>query len=256
MSQPDLSGLRAVARSRRSARPVSLRQCAVRLAAARDQARERRAQRALQDHERDGGVRRVAATRATRPRTIEQPVLINGAAQPARQTVHRGPRATCLAIAVPDVQRRCGHARLGPRPTRCCRRQQSVLPDGVRRGERSRRSAAGAAVPLVSRPGLRKDAGHLAGLALRDRSAGRCARLGLRRRLPLQQGQDRAEPATGGWALTEQYLNLVNTGVINPFGPTASQAALDAAQAATYNGVLTSSRSRSRASTARPRASC
>ncbi len=44
---------------------------------------------------------------------------------------------------------------------------------------------------------------------------------------------------TGGWALTDQYLNLVNTGVINPFGPTASQAALDAAQAANYNGVLT-----------------
>ena len=44
---------------------------------------------------------------------------------------------------------------------------------------------------------------------------------------------------TGGWALTQQYLNLVNTGVINPFGPTSSQAALDAAQAATYNGVLT-----------------
>ena len=42
---------------------------------------------------------------------------------------------------------------------------------------------------------------------------------------------------TGGWALTDQYLNLVNTGVINPFGDTASQAALDAAKAANYYGV-------------------
>ncbi len=46
---------------------------------------------------------------------------------------------------------------------------------------------------------------------------------------------------TGGWTLTDQYLNLLNTGVINPFGPTNSQAALNAANAATYNGVFTSS---------------
>lgn len=43
---------------------------------------------------------------------------------------------------------------------------------------------------------------------------------------------------TGGWALTDQYLNLVNTGVINPFGDTTSMAALDAAKNATYNGVF------------------
>lgn len=42
---------------------------------------------------------------------------------------------------------------------------------------------------------------------------------------------------TQGWALTDKYLNLVNTGVINPFGETTSQAALDAAMDSTYNGV-------------------
>ena len=46
---------------------------------------------------------------------------------------------------------------------------------------------------------------------------------------------------TGGWTLTDQYLNLLNTGVINPFGPTTSQSALAAANAATFNGVFTSS---------------
>ena len=44
---------------------------------------------------------------------------------------------------------------------------------------------------------------------------------------------------TGGWTLTDQYLNLLNTGVINPFGPTTSQAALDAANATTFNGTFT-----------------
>ena len=41
-----------------------------------------------------------------------------------------------------------------------------------------------------------------------------------------------------GWALTNQYLNLLNTGVINPFGPTTDPAALAAATASTYNGVF------------------
>ncbi len=46
---------------------------------------------------------------------------------------------------------------------------------------------------------------------------------------------------TGGWTLTDQYLNLLNTGVINPFGATASQGALDQALATNYNGLLTTS---------------
>ena len=41
-----------------------------------------------------------------------------------------------------------------------------------------------------------------------------------------------------GWTLTDKYLNLVNTGVINPFGPTTDPAALAAAMAANYNGNL------------------
>ena len=41
---------------------------------------------------------------------------------------------------------------------------------------------------------------------------------------------------TQGWTDTNKYLNLLNTGVINPFGATASQAALDAALASNYNG--------------------
>lgn len=41
---------------------------------------------------------------------------------------------------------------------------------------------------------------------------------------------------TGGWALTDKYLNLVNTGVINPFGPTLDPAALAAATNSNYNG--------------------
>ena len=43
---------------------------------------------------------------------------------------------------------------------------------------------------------------------------------------------------TQGWVLFEKYLNLVNTGVINPFGTTSSQAALDAAMARNYNGLF------------------
>ncbi len=39
-----------------------------------------------------------------------------------------------------------------------------------------------------------------------------------------------------GWALTNQYLNLLNTGVINPFGPTTDPNALAAAMASNYNG--------------------
>jgi iron complex outermembrane receptor protein len=42
---------------------------------------------------------------------------------------------------------------------------------------------------------------------------------------------------TGGWTLTDQYINLLNTGVINPFGATTDPAALAAAQAAVYHGV-------------------
>jgi iron complex outermembrane receptor protein len=42
---------------------------------------------------------------------------------------------------------------------------------------------------------------------------------------------------TAGWTLTDQYLNLLNTGVINPFGPTADPAALAAAQRTVLNSV-------------------
>lgn len=38
-----------------------------------------------------------------------------------------------------------------------------------------------------------------------------------------------------GWAQTDKYLNLINTGVINPFGAN-TQAATDAALASNYNG--------------------
>ena len=43
---------------------------------------------------------------------------------------------------------------------------------------------------------------------------------------------------TQGWTDTTKYLNLLNTGVINPFGATASAAALDAAMGSNYNGNL------------------
>lgn len=43
---------------------------------------------------------------------------------------------------------------------------------------------------------------------------------------------------TQGWALTDKYLNLVNTGVINPFGPTNDPAALQAAMDDNYNGLF------------------
>ncbi len=42
----------------------------------------------------------------------------------------------------------------------------------------------------------------------------------------------------GGWALTDKYLNLVNTGVINPFGATTDPAALQAAMDSNYNGLF------------------
>ncbi len=42
----------------------------------------------------------------------------------------------------------------------------------------------------------------------------------------------------GGWARTNEYLSLVNSGVINPFGPTTDPAALQAAQDANYNGTF------------------
>lgn len=41
-----------------------------------------------------------------------------------------------------------------------------------------------------------------------------------------------------GWAETDKYLNLLNTGVINPFGPTTDQAALDAAANSNFNGLF------------------
>ena len=41
-----------------------------------------------------------------------------------------------------------------------------------------------------------------------------------------------------GWARTNQYLNLLNTGVINPFGPTTDANALAAAMATNYVGVF------------------
>ncbi len=43
---------------------------------------------------------------------------------------------------------------------------------------------------------------------------------------------------TQGWTLTDKYLNLVNTGVINPFGDTTDAAARQAALDSTYNGLF------------------
>ncbi len=43
---------------------------------------------------------------------------------------------------------------------------------------------------------------------------------------------------TQGWALTDKYLNLVNSGVINPFGDTTDAAARQAATDSTYNGLF------------------
>ncbi|MDE2080452.1 MAG: TonB-dependent receptor [Burkholderiales bacterium] len=43
---------------------------------------------------------------------------------------------------------------------------------------------------------------------------------------------------TQGWALTDKYLSLVDTGVINPFGDTTDPAALAAAMNSNYNGVF------------------
>ena len=40
----------------------------------------------------------------------------------------------------------------------------------------------------------------------------------------------------GGWTRTTPYLNLLNTGVINPFGPTSDPAAVKAALDTNYNG--------------------
>ena len=41
-----------------------------------------------------------------------------------------------------------------------------------------------------------------------------------------------------GWALTDKYLSLINTGVINPFGTTTDASANAAALASNYNGNL------------------
>jgi iron complex outermembrane receptor protein len=43
---------------------------------------------------------------------------------------------------------------------------------------------------------------------------------------------------TQGWVLTDKYLNLVNTGVINPFGDTTDAAARQAAMDSNYNGLF------------------
>jgi len=43
---------------------------------------------------------------------------------------------------------------------------------------------------------------------------------------------------TQGWSLTDKYLNLIDTGVINPFGATTDPAALQAAMDANYNGLF------------------
>jgi len=43
---------------------------------------------------------------------------------------------------------------------------------------------------------------------------------------------------TQGWTLTDKYLNLVNTGVINPFGDTTDPAARQAAMNSNYNGLF------------------
>ncbi len=43
---------------------------------------------------------------------------------------------------------------------------------------------------------------------------------------------------TQGWAETDKYLSLVDTGVINPFGPTTDPAAAAAAMDSNYNGVF------------------
>ena len=41
-----------------------------------------------------------------------------------------------------------------------------------------------------------------------------------------------------GWVQTDKYLNLLNTGVINPFGPTTSATALQQALDSNYNGLF------------------
>ncbi len=41
-----------------------------------------------------------------------------------------------------------------------------------------------------------------------------------------------------GWAQTDKYLNLLNTGVINPFGPTTDPTALAAAMDSNFNGLF------------------
>ncbi len=43
---------------------------------------------------------------------------------------------------------------------------------------------------------------------------------------------------TQGWTLTDKYLNLVNSGVINPFGDTTDAAARQAAMDSNYNGLF------------------
>ena len=42
-----------------------------------------------------------------------------------------------------------------------------------------------------------------------------------------------------GWALFDKYLSLVDSGVINPFGPTTDANALSQAMASNYNGLFT-----------------
>ena len=47
-----------------------------------------------------------------------------------------------------------------------------------------------------------------------------------------------ATSLTGGWAEFDKYLGLLNTGVVNPFGPTADPAALDASVNSNFNGLF------------------
>ena len=55
----------------------------------------------------------------------------------------------------------------------------------------------------------------------------------------LLYGEDRIKDSLAqGWAEFDPYLNLINSGVINPFGPTTDQSALDKAMATNYNGIF------------------
>ena len=169
-------------------------------------------------------------------RTIEQPVLINGAVQPAGQPYiadlnnllnTRYPTFTALRTLVSGK----AYALLPP--------SSPYYPTAFAAAN----GLAGQPLVLLFRSyptGLRKtqdisqNSRFVTGL--------RGNTLGWDYDAAFLYSKDKiTQNLTGGWALTDQYLNLVNTGVINPFGPTASQAALDQAQATNYNGLLTAS---------------